>query len=276
MATITSCDPFNKEAFDILASHPLINFNIRTPVYRVHLLHFAVARLDLEMVQTLSSLTPLSEAGITALGHNLLHIACMPANSLQIQRHSEIIFRSIHETRDLSSENDAFVNITPWTSSPSSRQFYVSHFPAQTSLVKFLWTNGIQGIHEQDVHGNTPLHYLAGCHVMNRELLNWWLIVLKRREVEVVWREGRNAMGVTPEELCGEAERVWGERGWKRWFGREWRVERVMRKERIWRLLLNDHEERRKRGLIGGWGRGCGRGGIGCGRGGGRGGDSIM
>ena len=44
---------------------------------------------------------PVGNAGTTALGHNLLHVACMPANVYQIQLHSELIFRSIHETRDV-------------------------------------------------------------------------------------------------------------------------------------------------------------------------------
>jgi ankyrin repeat protein len=265
MATITAChnhvlQPFNKEVFDILISHPKIDTRIRTPIYGVHLLHFAVARLNLDMLKHVVSRLHYADGAITALGHNLLHIACMPANSLYVQRHSEIVFRSIHETRDLSFSNDRFP--APETAFPNwtTQAFYTNHFPAQAAVVKYLWEQGIRDLDAKDVHGNTPLHYLAGCHIMNHQLLNWWLIVLKDANVERIWKESRNAVGATPKDLYLEAEkvRIEGNFGWKPWFERKWRSARVERKESIWKWLL----ENRVRGL-GTWrGRGRGRGGL--------------
>jgi ankyrin repeat protein len=246
MATITACNPFSIEAFDILINHPRTNPCIRTPVYRAHILHFAVARLDLKMLQHVVSIIPLHQAGTTALGHRLLHIACMPANSLHIQRHSAAIFRSIHDTRNLDCKNDPFVDITPGFVPPSLPEvFYTKHFKAQTAIIQYLWNNGLQGIDEQDIYGNTPLHYLAGHHYMNLQLLNWWLVDLKSKEVETAWKTCQNFVGATPEKLCLAAETVkkFDMTGHKPWFWRWERKARVERKERIWEELL---DERRK------------------------------
>ena len=101
-ATIVHCEPWNSEAYEILAAHRTIDFNIRTSVYSVHILHFAAARLSLPMLQRITQNTALQNAGVTALRHTLLHIACLPPNSAYIQFASEKIFRSIHEVSDLS------------------------------------------------------------------------------------------------------------------------------------------------------------------------------
>jgi hypothetical protein len=91
MATIIYSKTFNKDAFDLLCSYPNTNSEIRTPVYGVHVLHFAVAGLDIDMLKHVASKIPLRNAGLTALGHTLLHVSCMPSNALEVQRHSEII-----------------------------------------------------------------------------------------------------------------------------------------------------------------------------------------
>lgn len=244
MATITACDPFNQEAFDILMSCPRINPYILTPVYRVHILHFAVARLDIGMLKHVISKIP--QVWTTALGHRLLHIACMPANSLHIQRHSIDISSSIHDTRDLSHENDPDVDLSSDCIPPSQpREFYTEHFEAQTAVVKLLWDKGLQGIDEQDIYGNTPLHYLAGHHYMNNQLLNWWLLILKNKNVKNTWKHCENAVAATPEDLCRAAENVIrsDQTGHKPWFGRQQRKERIARKEYIWQDLLTERWE---------------------------------
>lgn len=106
MATIIYNTTFNSIAFDILCQHPIIDLEIRTPVHRVHILHFAVATLDLGLLKHVSARTALQNAGETALGHTLLHIACMPANASQIQRYSQLVCQFINESRNLSAEND--------------------------------------------------------------------------------------------------------------------------------------------------------------------------
>ena len=56
---------------------------------------------------------------------------------------------------------------------------------------------GITDVEKRDVHGNSALHYLAGCRDFNDELMNWWI---EQQGVERVWREG-GGVGVS-EILC--------------------------------------------------------------------------
>ena len=78
--------------------HPKIDPHMRTPIYKVHLLHFATAHLNkkllLEIVETG---IPLHSAGKTALGHTLLHVACLPPTQLHLQVFAPKIFESIHD-----------------------------------------------------------------------------------------------------------------------------------------------------------------------------------
>lgn len=66
----------NTEAYSILDAHDQSDKSVLTPVFKVHLLHFAIAHLQLHMLQMVD--LPLSVAPPTALGHTLLHIACLP------------------------------------------------------------------------------------------------------------------------------------------------------------------------------------------------------
>lgn len=229
---------FSKAIFDALMSHPSIKPDIRTPVYQVHILHFAVARLDLEIFRHISSSPKIAlhSAGITALGHTLLHVACIPANALHVQRRAEVVYKSIHETRDMNTYNDPHTRYPPEFDSPIYD--FEGHFKAQTAMVKYLWQNGIQDIEKQDVHGNTALHYLAGCQSMNWGLLGW--LYEDDGNVERIWREVRNGVGATAEELAYAAGkcRVEEKSGWCDWFERHNSRKRVERKERVWRGLL--------------------------------------
>ena len=231
----------SKTIFDTLLSHPDIKPEIRTPVYQVHILHFIIARLDLEALQYVSSdpRIPLSSAGTTALGHTLLHVACMPPDSLHVQRRAEVVYRSIHETRDLSPANDPHTRFPPEFDGPLSE--FEHHFKAQTAIIKYLWTNGIRDFENEDVHGNTALHYLAGCQSMNWELLNWLFENDKSGDVEKIWTTARNEVGATPGELADAAQRVRQERksGWCLWFERHNSRVRGERKEGIWKGLLD-------------------------------------
>lgn len=102
MATITYCDPWNQAAWDCLRIHSKFDPSIRTPIYNVHILHFAVARLSLSLLEVIVQAVSLAEAGTTALGHTSLHIACLPLDERFIQMHSEAVYKSVHETRNLS------------------------------------------------------------------------------------------------------------------------------------------------------------------------------
>ena len=108
MATIVYCDPWNQAAWDCLRQHPRFDPSIRTPIYNVHILHFAVARLSLPLVKAIVKYMPLKTAGKTALGHILLHVVCLPLDERYLNLHSEAIYISIHETRDLSEVDPCF------------------------------------------------------------------------------------------------------------------------------------------------------------------------
>lgn len=240
MATVIYSENFNKYAFDLLCSYPETNAEVRTPIYGVHLLHFAVAALNLDMLKHVSSKVPLRNAGTTALGHTLLHIACMPSDALEVQRHSEVIYKSIHETRDLHARNDPYAHCAP---DRSCDPVFGLQFEQQTAVVKFLWDNGITGVEQRDVHGNTPLHYLVGCRSVNQELLTWWL---EKPNVDKIWRECLNNYEATPKEMfySGERAQKEGANGWRPWFKRSWTEERVKRKQEIWRALLGENARR--------------------------------
>ena len=78
-------------------------------------------------------------------------------------------------------------------------------FEQQTAVIKFLWDNGITGVGQRDVHGNTPLHYLVGCRSVNQELLTWWL---EKPNVDTIWRECSNNYEATPEEMFYSGDRA--------------------------------------------------------------------
>lgn len=234
MSTIVHCSSFNKEAFDILSQAPNISFEIRTPVYGVHLLHFAIARLDLELLKHVVERTPLANAGETALGHTLLHVACMPANASQVQRYAGSICRSIHETRDLRPFNDTHAL-------RAGSPFCVEgkHFKAQAEVVKYLWESGITNIERRDIHGNTALHYLAGSRFVNQDLLDWWFEVGGSHVVDL-WHEGYNDHGVAPGRLeaAGKEVRMAKTDTLESQLERYYSDERAKKKEEIWKGLL--------------------------------------
>lgn len=240
MAAAIQHGDFDYQAFDILAQHPNINFELRTPIYSVHILHFATATLNLRMLEHIIQYTPLCNACKTALGHTLLHIACLPANSLEVQRRSQIIFESIHETRDLDTNNDAFASC-PEVDFPYNP--YETNFANQISVVQFLWTNGLTNIQDKDVHGNTALHYLCGYKRINQELLSWWL---PKGGVSNIMNCSVNMYGATPNQLLDEGARArgLGSAGWKPWFSRSTREERIANKQAIWEELLGNEARR--------------------------------
>lgn len=234
MATIIGSNRFQKEAFDILCSRPNISLELRTPVYEVHLLHFAVAKLDLEMLQHVATRIPLQNAGTTALGHTLLHIACMPACSIRIQRHASIIRKSIHETRDTRPFND-YNSLGPISDRILPPE---TDLTRQSLVVNYLWESGIRDIEARDIHGNTALHYLAGCRTINRGLLDWWFGDMT---VEKVWNHSWNIYGFSPYmlEIAG-AKVEKGPGGYTFAENEEcnFLAGRIEKKENVWNELL--------------------------------------
>lgn len=165
-------DPNIRACIQHLLAHPDTDLNLRTPIFEIHPLHLAVARHDPELLSFLPM--PLSSAGKTALGHTLLHIASLPLTSMSMNREIPDAVRSIHCARTLDST---------WLphSQPSPRHLDTSRRlgilnptrpidpptpltpaeqDAQLSTLRVLVDAGID-VRDQDVDGNTALHYLA-------------------------------------------------------------------------------------------------------------------
>jgi ankyrin repeat protein len=228
LTAIASCDPPNLEAYDILAQFPKTDLSIRTPIFSIHVLHFATARLDLPLLQRLISNpnTALEAAGKTALGHTLLHVSTLPLTDQHINIFSEKIFRSIHEVRtldtkrwlpiDFSMRNPHHTSI--FISASSKRPLPTPRTTddeedsrRQEEVVLWLLHTGTQDVGAQDVYLNTPLHYLASDMWANEELLK------KVREWEggeAVWKNSRNELGYTPEDLWEDGKQAEREQ-WK-------------------------------------------------------------
>ncbi|KAL8904124.1 MAG: hypothetical protein Q9207_003475 [Kuettlingeria erythrocarpa] len=240
MATIVYCDPWNADAYTALRQHPLLDLSIRTPVYNISLLHFAAARLDLHALRTIAADVPLSAAGRTALGHSILHAACLPLDESWVQMHSEPIFNSCRETRNLS-EMDIAAEVCcsgggdyvqarrVWQERHQNVYDFNLHFRGpgekksprppsrfsarptaeavrdchgrQLDVVRYLLENcETIDVAATDVHGNTALHYLASHRDVNEALLD----VLwdgDDHATEEAWRGIKNRYGYTAAEL---------------------------------------------------------------------------
>ena len=103
MSTIAKQEPWI-EGFNMLA--PYADLSLLTPIFRCHILHFAVATHELSLIQhvihTMGGISAAKSVPSTALGHNLLHIASLPIQDSIVNMHSRKIWSSIHEFRTTS------------------------------------------------------------------------------------------------------------------------------------------------------------------------------
>lgn len=229
MATVVYCNPWNKNAFyRLLREFPeegSANPHKRTPIFDVHILHFAAARLDCELLRCVSNIVPLHNAGKTALGHTLLHVACLPLSEKHVQMHSKEIYESIHEIRSLSEESaetayiegrdpeDNYVQardnimITkrllsrPFTQIPPRFSWGLpssEYFASQVEVIEYLLKNSDQNLAAVDVHSNTALHYLASYRTVNTEAVD---LLRKLPKSECIWMQAKNLYGYTPNDL---------------------------------------------------------------------------
>jgi hypothetical protein len=92
--------------FDIMAEHA--DLSITTPMFGCHLLHFATATVDLDVLwhvaTVLGSPRLVNSTPVTTLGHSLLHVACLPLNDSYVNLHSLPVYKSIHEFRTLDTD----------------------------------------------------------------------------------------------------------------------------------------------------------------------------
>jgi hypothetical protein len=212
------------EAYSILHHHDRLDRNVLTPVFRVHVLHFAAALLRIDLLRATE--LPLSSAPATALGHTLLHVACLPHDPIEAQT-SEKAEQSIHDLRNL------FEIIRVWQS-PETLQFdsagkklhpkppvdedgriiptikdrdIPEEIRQQEEIFKLLVSElGVEQIGIGDIHGNMALHYLAGAWYMNKSLITW---MRARTAGEHVWQNAENMWGHTPQALWDDN---WAER----------------------------------------------------------------
>ena len=228
MTAIAFCNPPNLEAYDILARNAKADLTLRTPIFSIHILHLATARLEVPLLQHLinNPNTPLEAAGTTALGHTLLHISTLPLTDAHINIFSRKIFHSIHDVRTLDTKHWLPINFS--MRNPSRRSILSSAagkrslpFPRtaededdsdrQEEMVSWLLGTGTQDVGAQDVYGNTPLHYLASAMWVNNDLLRR---VRAWEGGETVWKGSRNELGYSPEELLEEGKQAAREQ-WK-------------------------------------------------------------
>lgn len=85
------------DAWSTLLAHPGTGASIITPVFCVHAMHFAAALLRPDLLRLLG--TRLKDVGRTALGHTLLHIACLPHDEQAVQANALKVQQSIHDSR---------------------------------------------------------------------------------------------------------------------------------------------------------------------------------
>ena len=221
---------------DLEAYTPLLasgsDVSLVTPVMAVHTLHFAVAQLRIDLLRALN--VP-GRAPITAMGHTLLHIACLPFNRGQIQSSAPKILQSIHDIRVMQPK-------FKWTSqfvttynengeggsetSPQHREACLSggvgkrkyrsmpwrwtrdpekDHAKQEAVCRFIVANYEDGtaVAATDKHGNNMLHYLASNRRPNTSLIDW----AKQQEGGVrAWGSERNFWGFTAKDLYEEGE----------------------------------------------------------------------
>lgn len=219
----------SRNILDLLLS--AANLSARTPIYSCHILHIAAATLNLDLFRHIceavgADAKDLSTLAPTALGHTVLHIACLPRDDSCINIHSQKIYESIHEVRTLSdtwqplklrphaspqpsepasvqtvgdgsahditqSRSSLEVVAKKSSSQPPSANINPNEHAAQSSLIRHLLKthhpSPLAALAAQDIHGNTPLHYLASARDFNEELWMWLCGMIKR------WRKAEAA-----------------------------------------------------------------------------------
>ncbi|ETS84940.1 hypothetical protein PFICI_02965 [Pestalotiopsis fici W106-1] len=183
-----------RDGFDTMA--PLADMSLATPVYQCHLVHFAIATLDLGMVKHMLSKYEGSEAIVlrsipkTALGHGLLHLASLPLDDTFLNMHSLQCYTSIHDFRTLETawRPLQLQSTAPVSSGRRARggrgrssnrppQFSLApphDFEEQEEVIRYLFSMlPSEELQSQDIYGNTPLHYLASVRHTNGRLIDW-------------------------------------------------------------------------------------------------------
>ncbi|KAJ6143416.1 hypothetical protein N7471_002869 [Penicillium samsonianum] len=209
------CDPHNPNIWACivhLLQHPDLDQHLRSPIFDIHPLHLAVARHDPDLLSRLP--ISLSTAGTTALGHSLLHIACLPLTSEYIDKENPDSVQSIHCARTLDSCWLPHAFPSPMHLDPNGRPGFTRSFPGQyiaptiplTSLEQEAQLNTLHllvrvvgvDVHAQDIDGNTALHYLAATVNVDPRALQ---LLRDMEGGEEAYNNSRNRAGLTPRLL---------------------------------------------------------------------------
>lgn len=221
-------EPPNLEAFDILAAHRLTNLQLRTPVFDVHLLHFAAAKLDVSLLRHILQHIPASQKMSvdtlqTAQWQTPLHVACLPLTDAQINCCSTAIWQSIHDLRTTNHfwRAAARTRLRAMDNLDFPGPHPPTYFDEQIAVVELLLNSPsnqhqrqeqegrAHAIAAQDVHGNTLFHYLAGHRAVNEELIER---LRMSTGGETTWKTSQNCWGFTPELLWGDGKRALAEK----------------------------------------------------------------
>lgn len=236
MATLAKHNPW-LEGFDLLAPHA--DLSLLTPIFRCHLLHFAVATLDLALIQhvvnTIGGPAAAQAVPLTALGHTLLHIASLPIDDKVVNMHSQKIYSSIHEFRttderwtpqrllstppptlaEMRGRNRGRYTLPPRRiggtsflrrrpTSPRFSNLSQAEREAQAAVLLYLLRSGSaphNQLRRQDVHGNTVLHYLVSVRNPDYRLIQTLRESVPSGEDADIWSGIRNVYRFTAEDL---------------------------------------------------------------------------
>lgn len=212
---IARCDlnnPAVQQCLVDLLSHPQLDANLRTPIFGVHPLHFAAAHHDPDLLLWLAGFIPggLAAAGVTALGHTLLHVVSLPLTNCQTVAGNPDVARSIHCARTLDSHWSPYrlpspVHMqfqTPGEMGAKNPQpMTAAQQQAQKATIRVLLEWGGVDVGAKDVDGNTALHYLASTLNVDEETVE---MVRRMEGGEAVWQEATNYWSLTPRQLWGE------------------------------------------------------------------------
>jgi hypothetical protein len=155
---------------------------------------------------------------MTALGHTLLHVACMPYNGADVQASPKVEksindVRNLRDTRYILHPTDSTMYdasgvkiILPQEGQPKSPQNSPRDIPnelqQQEDVCKHIISElGVTHIGLTDIHDNTALHYLAGAWFLNEGLISW---MRGQPGGEDVWTSAENMWGHTPLALWEE------------------------------------------------------------------------
>lgn len=215
----------NADAFLELIRHELSQPNTRTPIYKLHFLHFVAARQSIRFLSLAMQHVSLSSAGLTALGQSMLHIACLPLMPESVNIYSEKSFISVHDVRDVNTPSLYLVHTStdtrrslaycywggdkpvwpagspPDCNNPGSgdinAQWNAAAFQGEEFIGQLVATDS-QDVLQPDYHGNNPLHYLAS----HRKLLERSIELLRQMPGgKEAWEICRNHWGFTAKEI---------------------------------------------------------------------------